>query len=274
MAPITPTSEQVPVLYVIVVYTVVIFALWVIPGVRLLINPLKLFTIGLHEFCHIVAAVFTGGKVEQVTIDPDRGGATEVKGGKPLCILVAGYFGSTIFGGIFVLAGFDILMAKIVSFFLGLGLIAPLVLVRNKLTILLTIIYEGILVGFWFIDHGQALRWYCLLVGVMNVFYVVWDIADDKYFRKANDSDASQFAMLYPRVEAHCEWYLLCANFFTAQLKYGKATDKNRIAYAVWAALWILFEIGVLIGFVFIGIVAFRLTDQEMYEQAAQFLPT
>ena len=71
----------------------------------------------------------------------------------------------------------------------------------------------------------QALRWYTLFLGVMkcvlipspsttttdrsdgpphnSVLYVVWDIADDKYFMKANDSDASQWAMLYPRIGAH-----------------------------------------------------------------------
>ena len=38
-----------------VVYTVVIFALWNIPGARVLINPLKLLTIGWHELSHIVA---------------------------------------------------------------------------------------------------------------------------------------------------------------------------------------------------------------------------
>ncbi|KAI0954933.1 hypothetical protein AcW1_006677 [Taiwanofungus camphoratus] len=202
---ITVSPNQVPTLYVIVVYTVVIFALWIIPGARVLITPLKLFTIGCHEFCHIVMAVLTGGSVVKVTIDPDVGGATYVEGGHSLAILSAGYIGSTIIGGIFVLSGFDTLMAKIVSFVLGLGLVAPLTLVRNKLTILLTIIYEGLLVGFWFIDHAQALRWYCLFVGVMNVFYVVWDIADDKYFRKQNDSDATQFAMLFPRIGAHGE---------------------------------------------------------------------
>lgn len=110
-----------------------------------------------------------------MTIDPDIGGATHVEGGRPLAILTAGYVGSTIFGGVFVLAGFDILMSKILSFVLGLGLIAPLALVRNKLcvvlpelcvcyalrmlclrTILLTCIYEGLLVGFWFVDHGYV----------------------------------------------------------------------------------------------------------------------
>jgi hypothetical protein len=46
--PPTSLSQQ------IVVYTVVIFAVWNIPALRNLINPLKLFTIGWHELCHII----------------------------------------------------------------------------------------------------------------------------------------------------------------------------------------------------------------------------
>ena len=71
------------------------------------------------------------------------------------------------------------------------------------------------------------------------------DIADDKYFRKANDSDATQWEVLYPRVPAH-----------------------------VWGALWIAFEVAVVAGFVLLGIVAFKRTPDEMYAEAAQFLPT
>jgi len=46
--PATSSSQQ------IVVYAVVIFAIWNIPAVRNVINPLKLFTIGWHELCHII----------------------------------------------------------------------------------------------------------------------------------------------------------------------------------------------------------------------------
>lgn len=100
------------------------------------------------------------------------------------------------------MAGFDTLVSKIMSFVIGVGLAAPLALVRNKLyvlsapfpptfltlasiplppsllsarlsalrnphttrplapytmayrTILLTVVYEGLLIGFWFIDHA------------------------------------------------------------------------------------------------------------------------
>ncbi|KAF4610600.1 hypothetical protein D9613_006831 [Agrocybe pediades] len=242
---LTPSSDQIVVLYVIVAMAVIIFGFWNVPVVRNLINPLKLFTIGWHELCHISAAILTGGRILKITIDPHVGGATIVEGGSPWFVLSAGYIGSTLFGGAFVLAGWDTLVAKVLSFVLGVGLIMPLVLVRDKLTILLTICYEALLVGFWFVDHAQALRWYCLFVGVMNILFVVWDVADDRFFHKTNDSDATQFAILYPRISAH-----------------------------VWAAFWIIFQVACLAGFSVLGIYAFKITRSQMDEQAASFLPT
>lgn len=81
----------------------------------------------------------TGGMILSVTIDPTVGGCTRVEGGSPTFILAAGYFGSALFGGAFVLGGWDILVAKVLSFFLGIGLIVPLVLVRDKLSEILVL---------------------------------------------------------------------------------------------------------------------------------------
>lgn len=56
-----------------------------------------------------------------------------MEGGQPLFILSAGYIGSTLLGALFTLAGWDTLVAKVMSFVLGIGLIMPLALVRDKL---------------------------------------------------------------------------------------------------------------------------------------------
>lgn len=56
-----------------------------------------------------------------------------VQGGHPPAILSSGYIGSTVMGAAFVLAGFDTLVAKVMSFVAGIGILAPLVLVRDKL---------------------------------------------------------------------------------------------------------------------------------------------
>ncbi len=68
-----------------------------------------------------------------MSIDPTTGGHTVVQGGHPPTILCGGYIGSSILGGLFILGGFDTLVAKILSFVAGVGLIAPLSLVRDKL---------------------------------------------------------------------------------------------------------------------------------------------
>lgn len=81
----------------------------------------------------VIQAILTGGTILKITIDPSLGGATIVEGGYPFIILTSGYIGSSLFGGCFMLGGFDTLVAKIMSFILGLGLIMPLVLVRDKL---------------------------------------------------------------------------------------------------------------------------------------------
>ena len=60
---------------------------------------------------------------------------TIVEGGVPAIVLSAGYVGSTFFGGVLILAGFDTLVAKIMSFVIGIGLLCPLVVVRDKLCV-------------------------------------------------------------------------------------------------------------------------------------------
>ncbi|KAI0269627.1 peptidase M50B-like-domain-containing protein, partial [Russula aff. rugulosa BPL654] len=227
----------------IIVYAVVLFGLWTIPGARLMITPLKLFAIGWHELCHAIFAIMTGGTITRMSIDPVLGGCTIVQDGHPASILCAGYVGSTLMGGLLILGGFDTLAAKLLSFVAGVGLIAPLSLVRDKLTILLTIAYEGLLVGFWFIDHAQALRWYMLFLGMIHILYVICTGHNRrKFFRKPHDSDCTQFSYLYKGVPAH-----------------------------VWAMFWIVFQLGSLIGFIFLGIAAFKLTPDEMNAEAGKF---
>jgi hypothetical protein len=80
-----------------------------------------------------VQAILTGGRILKITIDPHVGGATIVEGGVPGFVLSSGYIGSTLLGGAFILAGWSTLVAKVLSFVLGVGLVLPLVLVRDKL---------------------------------------------------------------------------------------------------------------------------------------------
>jgi len=192
-----------------------------------------------------MVAIVTGGSVLSISIDPNLGGACEIEGGSPSAILFAGYTGSILWGSTLVLGGWNLLVAKILSICIALGLLLPLSLVRDKVTILITFIYEGLLIGFWFIDHGSPLRWYCLFLGIMNVFYVVWDITDERFLKKANTSDITQFTLLFPSTNT-----------------------------SLWITFWFVLAAGSLVGFSFLGQIVWKLNSDQMYAQAARFLPT
>jgi hypothetical protein len=64
----------------------------------------QLFVTFLHEACHGLAALLTGGRLVQFTISPDASGLALTQGGIRTIILMAGYVGSCVWGGALLLA--------------------------------------------------------------------------------------------------------------------------------------------------------------------------
>lgn len=93
-----------------------------------------------------------------------------------------------------VFAGFDVLASKIVSVIIAVCLLATLWWSRNWLTRGLTVLFIGLIIGFWFINGGAILRYIVLFMGVMSCLYSLWDIVEDLVVRKVNESDATKFA--------------------------------------------------------------------------------
>lgn len=54
----------------------------------------------------------------------------------------------------------DIVASKIASFVIGIGLLAPAVRVDSFIAFLSIAALEGIMIGLWFGDHGNALRYF------------------------------------------------------------------------------------------------------------------
>lgn len=54
------------------------------------------------------------------------------------------------------------------------------------MTILIAI---GLIVAFFFVAHGQALRWYMLFLGVMSSLYSVYDILGESSLAAATESE-------------------------------------------------------------------------------------
>ncbi|KAL5038457.1 hypothetical protein RTP6_005762 [Batrachochytrium dendrobatidis] len=191
-----PSPSQITTMYVMAGYTLGIMILWHIPYLKELLWPFKIMTVALHEFGHASAGVCTGAKVESITLNPDEGGLTKMRGGNPYITLPAGYIGSAFWGSLMIFSGFNTTASKVVAVIIGLIMLATLFWAKNWLTRGITIGLIGVIAILWWFRDAEYLRYFSLFLGVMSACYSLWDIVDDLIKRRVNESDASQFSRL------------------------------------------------------------------------------
>lgn len=75
-----------------------------LPLVSTIIYPFKLFGTFVHEWCHALVAIATGGSVVQLQINGDLSGETFTRGGWTLLIYSAGYVGAAVSGALLLLS--------------------------------------------------------------------------------------------------------------------------------------------------------------------------
>ncbi|QKX57097.1 uncharacterized protein TRUGW13939_04205 [Talaromyces rugulosus] len=230
---------------IIAVYVVVIALLWNLPYVRWSLWPFKMLVIAFHEFGHAITAVCTGGRVKSISLDPHEGGVTHMVGGASAITLPAGYLGSSLIGALLIFCGFDIVASKIASIVLGVCFLLTLWWARKDwLTIVTILLAVGLLIGFWFIAHAEALRFLVLFIGVMSSLYSAWDICDDLILRKVNTSDASVFAK-----------------------RYGGSSQ-------CWGVIWSLVSVAFMAVAIVAGLAAFNQSFSQQEEDSSHFIPT
>lgn len=77
-------------------------AVWAVPFLRWVLLPLIYYNTHIHELCHALAAVVTGGAVEHIKVFANGGGETLTVGGSPFLLATSGYVGSAIVGGLLI----------------------------------------------------------------------------------------------------------------------------------------------------------------------------
>jgi hypothetical protein len=75
-----------------------------LPILNVALYPLRLFVTFIHEGCHALAALLTGGHVISISIYPSMGGITWTQGGYQPLITSAGYLGTMLIGIVSIIA--------------------------------------------------------------------------------------------------------------------------------------------------------------------------
>ncbi|GJE87997.1 M50 family metallopeptidase [Phanerochaete sordida] len=242
---LTPNATQRTTLIVAACYIVAIAILWHVPYLTLILYPFKLLTVGFHEMSHAIMGVLTCATIHSIELDPDEGGATRMSGGIPWLTLPAGYLGSSFIGAALIACGFDTNASKVACLVLAGFFLFTLWWARKEiLTWVLILGMTGLIVLFWFVDGGVALRYFVLFVGVMSCLYVLWDVIDDTIARKVNGSDASSFADI-----CGC-----CPS-------------------QVWGVIWLLIASAFFAAGIIVGIVAFKQSAAQQATDSEHFLP-
>mmetsp|Transcript_37995 Transcript_37995/g.62402 ORF Transcript_37995/g.62402 Transcript_37995/m.62402 type:complete len:244 (+) Transcript_37995:41-772(+) len=194
---------QICVVVTIIVSAIVITLLWR----RMILKPFKLITVFLHELGHATAALITCGKVRSIRVDENEGGLTETQGGSMICILPAGYLGSSFWGAFFILmsAACDATCRWTVRIAAG-WMIAVMLFVlifksanntiRWLLLLFIVIFLAVFILDELVVEFNWELAIFMLFFGTMNSLFAILDIYDDLISRTVYSSDASRFAEL------------------------------------------------------------------------------
>lgn len=170
-------------------------ALWLLWD-TVLVYPLKIFVVLLHEVSHAVAAVATGGSIQRITLDPLQGGACYCPGGNALLTLSAGYLGSLLWGGLMIgAARSKRVRPDVVNSLIG-GLVIALTLlyVRNGFGFAFGLLFGAAMIGAAQKMTASLNRTLLLTMGLTSALYAVLDIKSDVIDRPELRSDAYMLA--------------------------------------------------------------------------------
>jgi len=163
------------------------------------VYPLQILVVFFHEMSHGLAALLTGGSIQEISVVPEQGGYCRTLGGSPFIILSAGYLGSLVWGGVILVLASRTRLDRAVAAVLGALLLLASALFVRPLTSFGFIF--GALTGAGLVAastrlpaaaHDFALK----VIGLTSCLYAVLDIKSDVLDRPGVESDAHMLADL------------------------------------------------------------------------------
>jgi hypothetical protein len=190
----TPARRRTELLLGIAAFYIALWLLWT----SLLVFPLRVFVVLLHEISHGFAAVVTGGTVERIVLHANEGGATYTLGGNAFLILSAGYLGSLLWGLLLIeLAGARPKLARTALAALALAvLIVAALFVRNAFGFIFTALFGAALFIAARRLSTRGVAVVLLVLGLTSALYALLDIRSDILIRPELESDARMLASM------------------------------------------------------------------------------
>lgn len=157
--------------------------------------PVKLLVVLLHESSHGVMTLLTGGRIIEMQITYQLGGACIAKGGNPLFIAPAGYIGSALLGALIFASTKNFRFSSAVCNVLSLVfLLLVIFYIKTIFGILFTL---GFCVLFFLSPRflPNFLHFFLLrTIGIMSCLYVIIDIKEDLLTSGSHHTDAGVLA--------------------------------------------------------------------------------
>lgn len=173
----------------LVVSSIAVATLWWTP----LLFPFRLLVTTVHELCHAIAVMGTGGTVQGFGVDGNGGGVVHATGGFSIIVYSAGYLGSSLFGGAMLLIAKNAQGRRRALFFVGLGTatvlaVAGVLRARNNGSLFDIIVFDD----FWAFGivallvvalllvaakaHDLIVAIVCYTIAVLSVLYAAFDL--------------------------------------------------------------------------------------------------
>ena len=188
------------------------------------VYPLKIFVVYMHELSHGLAAIATGGQIEEIVVVSQEGGHAITSGGSPGWTLSAGYLGSLVWGGLILVLALRARLDKILSVIIGFGMIVVSVFyLRNPFGVLFGIGFGGLLILIGRFLNKSINSWILQIIGLTSCLYAILDIKSDILDRAHLSSDARMLA------------------------------EMTSIPTLAWGILWILVAIGGTLFFLYVA---------------------
>ncbi len=160
-----------------------------------LVYPVKMLVIILHEISHALVAIFSGYHVKSIEITGGLGGQTLISGGNNFFVSFAGYFGSIVFGILFFISAYNLKMLKIFSVSLGVVILLFTANVfKNQYAVFFGLIFSILLFTLPFLKFETAVGYIYKFIGVTSILYILTDVKDDLLTLTMRQTDAQLLA--------------------------------------------------------------------------------